>query len=96
EEGLRERGWLGEDGALTAAGAALHADVEARTDAVAEQPWTALGADAAARLADLLEPLAKAVLHTGLVPAGNPVGLTGALWASSPAAATADGDTTGA
>ncbi|MFB7600429.1 hypothetical protein [Streptomyces sp. NPDC056160] len=96
EAELRGRGWLGRDGALTPAGAAAHAEVEARTDAAAEQPWTALGRDASLRLADLLDPLARAVLHSGVIPAGNPVGLTGALWesvrqGSAPAAADAAG-----
>ncbi|MFF8595082.1 hypothetical protein ACF061_27260 [Streptomyces sp. NPDC015220] len=91
EADLRERGWLGEDGALTAAGAAVHVEVEARTDAAAGRPWAALGADRGARLAGLLEPLAKAVLGTGLIPAGNPVGLTGALWRSSPGVTAAPG-----
>ncbi|MEU6809982.1 hypothetical protein ABZ920_13470 [Streptomyces sp. NPDC046831] len=87
EAGLRERGWLGEDGTPTAAGSAVRAEIEARTDAAAEQPWAALGRERALRLAALLEPLATAVLDTGLIPPGNPVGLTGALWKASPAAA---------
>ncbi|MFJ3336268.1 hypothetical protein [Streptomyces sp. NPDC086766] len=94
EDRLRARGWLEEDGTLTAAGAAGHAEVEALTDAAAEQPWTALGADRSARLADLLEPLVTAVLGTGLIPSGNPVGLTGVRRASPPAG-TAGGTGTG-
>ncbi|MEV6839287.1 hypothetical protein AB0N17_33075 [Streptomyces sp. NPDC051133] len=73
---LRNHGLLAADGTLTPAGAALRAEVEALTDAAAEGPWTALGADRAARLAGLLEPLARAVEGSGLLPAGNPVGLT--------------------
>ncbi|MGV9345087.1 SCO6745 family protein [Streptomyces spiralis] len=95
EDDLRERGLLAGDGTLTAAGAAVHTEVEARTDAAARQPWSALGTDGGARLADLLEPLAKTVLHTGLIPAGNPVGLTGALWNASPAATGATGTGSG-
>ncbi|MFI1532886.1 SCO6745 family protein [Streptomyces anandii] len=87
EAGLRERGWLGEDGAPTPAGAAVRAEVEARTDAAAEQPWRALGAERAARLAALLEPLARRVLEAGLIPSGNPVGLTGGPWSASREAA---------
>ncbi|MFF0462555.1 SCO6745 family protein [Streptomyces mexicanus] len=94
---LRARGWLGEDGGLTAAGTAVRAEVEAATDAAAEQPWTALGADRAARLAGLLEPLAKAVLEAGLLPSGNPVGLTGDLWnATRPAVTSGTGRAGGA
>ncbi|WP_330341834.1 SCO6745 family protein [Streptomyces sp. NBC_00557] len=73
---LRERGLLAADGSLTPAGAAVRAEVEALTDAAAEGPWTVLGADRAARLAELLDPLARAVETSGLLPPGNPVGLT--------------------
>ncbi|MFJ8200764.1 hypothetical protein [Streptomyces sp. NPDC096152] len=94
EDRLRTRGWLEEDGTLTATGAAGHAEVEALTDAAAEQPWAALGADRSARLADLLDPLVAAVVGTGLLPSGNPVGLTGTRRSSSPAG-TAGGPGTG-
>lgn len=83
EAALRERGRLAGDGSLTPAGAALHAEVEAGTDAAAAQPWKAVGEAAAARLAALLEPLARTVLASGTVPSGNPVGLTGDLWKAS-------------
>ncbi|GGZ91795.1 SCO6745 family protein [Streptomyces echinoruber] len=83
ETELRERGRLDDEGRLTPAGAAVHTDVEAGTDAAAEQPWARLGRDATARLAGLLEPLARTVLKAGLIPAGNPVGLTGTLWNAS-------------
>lgn len=73
---LRERGLLAADGSLTAAGAAARGEVEALTDAAAEGPWTALGTERTARLAALLEPLAHMVGNSGLLPPGNPVGLT--------------------
>jgi hypothetical protein len=76
EARLRERGRIAEDGSLTPAGAALRAEVEALTDAAAEGPWAALGADRTARLAELLEPLTRTVEGAGLLPPGNPVGLT--------------------
>ncbi|MEU3842567.1 hypothetical protein AB0E88_21350 [Streptomyces sp. NPDC028635] len=82
EEELRVRGLLDPAGALTAEGTALREAVEARTDAAAHQPWQALGEDAALRLAALLEPLARRVVGSRLIPAGNPVGLTGRLWRS--------------
>lgn len=82
EEDLRSRGLLDAGGALTADGAALREAVEARTDAAAEQPWQVLGETASLRLAALLEPLARQVLATRLIPSGNPVGLTGDLWRS--------------
>ncbi|MEU6553529.1 hypothetical protein ABZ915_25095 [Streptomyces sp. NPDC046915] len=78
EAELREHGLLAADGTLTAAGAAEHEAVEARTDAAAERPWAVLGQDATERLARLLEPLATTVREAGLLPSGNPVGLTGA------------------
>jgi hypothetical protein len=80
---LRERGWIDEEGRLTGAGAAAHAQMEADTDAAALTPWQALGADATTRLAHLLEPLARRVLDSGIIPTGNPVGLTEGTWSST-------------
>ncbi|MFB6849798.1 hypothetical protein ACFCXS_33730 [Streptomyces sp. NPDC056373] len=77
---LRERGWIDEEGSLTRAGAAAHEQMEADTDAAAVTPWQTLGADGTARLAHLLEPLARRVLDSGIVPTGNPVGLTETTW----------------
>ncbi|MFD2415243.1 SCO6745 family protein [Amycolatopsis pigmentata] len=76
EAGLRGRGWIDQTGRLTEAGAAEHARIEEATDAAAEQPWRALGSDATNRLAELLAPLARDVVRAGLLPGGNPVGLT--------------------
>jgi hypothetical protein len=74
---LRERGWLDDEGRLTKAGTVVRDDIEAETDAAAAAPWTALGAARTARLAHLLEPLTRTVLDSGIMPAGNPVGLPG-------------------
>ncbi|MFE9112131.1 hypothetical protein ACFYN9_21230 [Streptomyces collinus] len=79
---LRERGWIDEEGHLTEAGAAAHEQLEADTDAAALTPWQALGAGATTRLAHLLEPLARSVLDSGIIPPGNPVGLTEGTWSS--------------
>ncbi|MFF7892324.1 hypothetical protein ACFZDI_10425 [Streptomyces sp. NPDC007907] len=79
---LCERGWIDEEGRLTKAGAAAHEQVEADTDAAAVTPWRTLGADGTTRLAHLLEPLARRVLDSGMVPTGNPVGLTESTWGS--------------
>ncbi|MGW2613737.1 SCO6745 family protein [Streptomyces sp. NPDC001500] len=79
---LTERGWLDGRGRLTAAGSAARERIEADTDAAAAAPWTALGPDATARLAHLLEPLARTVLDSGIVPDANPVGLTDGTWGS--------------
>ena len=72
---LVERGWLGETGELSAAGREARARIEDRTDAAAAAPWTGLGAEAAQRLEQLLRPLAAQVVESGVLPAGNPIGL---------------------
>ncbi|GGS09637.1 hypothetical protein GCM10010269_56030 [Streptomyces humidus] len=77
---LNGRGWLDGEGRLTPAGAAAHEQIEADTDAAAAVPWTTLGPAATARLAHLLEPLARTVLDSGIVPDANPVGLTSGTW----------------
>lgn len=77
EADLRERGWVDEAGQLTEEGVAEHARIEEATDIAAEQPWRALGTGATTRLAELLAPLTRDVLLSGMIPAGNPVGLTG-------------------
>jgi hypothetical protein len=73
--GLVERGLLDTDGRLTPAGAAEHEAIEEATDAAAEQPWDALGTAATARLLELLDPIAAAVLRSDLIPQLNPVGI---------------------
>ncbi|MFI1046337.1 hypothetical protein ACH4U3_10995 [Streptomyces griseoruber] len=80
---LGARGWLDEDGHLTKEGAAARDEIEADTDAAAAQPWDALGTEATARLADLLAPLARTVLDSGIVPPANPVGLTRGSWGTA-------------
>jgi hypothetical protein len=71
---LRADGVLTADGQLTDAGRRLHAEIEDTTDAAAATPWHAVGDAATARLADLLTPLAAAVLDSGTLPQPNPVG----------------------
>jgi len=75
EERLRERGWLDGDGNLTDAGRAGRAEVEARTDELAEEPWRALGPERTERLLELLTPMARAINDAGGVPVPNPVGV---------------------
>lgn len=60
EERLAARG-LWQDGALTEQGQALRDQLENRTDELAANPWTALGADSVLRLFDLLRPLVEAL-----------------------------------
>jgi hypothetical protein len=71
---LRQRGWLADDGRLSAAGAAARDDLEQRTDEAAAMPWRALGDDRTRRLAELLLPLAGAVLTAGYYRWPNPIG----------------------
>jgi hypothetical protein len=73
--GMRARGLLDEAGHLTDLGAAEHLAVEEATDRVSEQPWRALGPADSLRLRDLLDPLAHAVLDSGLIPDPHPAGL---------------------
>jgi len=75
EDRLRKRGWLDAGGALTDAGRAGRAEVEARTDSLAEEPWRALGPERTERLLELLSPMARAINDAGGVPVPNPVGV---------------------
>lgn len=69
------RGWLTDDGGLTEEGRRRKDDVEERTDAAAESPWTALGPSRTAELEALLIPLTATIVESGLIPAINPIGL---------------------
>ena len=57
---LAERGWIGEDATVTAAGRAAYDAVEAATDQAAARPWNPMGAVGLAEAADVLLPLAQA------------------------------------
>ncbi len=74
-EDLRARGWVDATGALTAAGADEHDEIERLTDRAAARPWAALGPERTAELAALLAPMATTVLAAGDVPVHGPVGL---------------------
>jgi hypothetical protein len=69
---LTERGWVGEDARLTAAGRAVHEAVEAATDQAAERPWKRMGAAGVTEVADVLLPLAQAC--AAALPEVIPVG----------------------
>lgn len=72
-ERLRERGLLrsGPDGdVLTDAGTALRRTLEARTDEAASAAWTSLGLDDTVRLGELVRPLTRAVVTSGVLPPG--------------------------
>jgi hypothetical protein len=70
---LAARGWLGEDGRVTPAGAAARQAVEDATDLAAARPWARLGPEATEELAALLAPIAAACATD--LPFPNPVGL---------------------
>ncbi|MCW2707573.1 MAG: hypothetical protein JWM22_1415 [Frankiales bacterium] len=71
---LERLGWV-EDGRLTVDGQRARADVEVVTDAAARKPWSALSPEEAERTAELLEPIARSVWASGVVPTTNPVGV---------------------
>jgi len=71
EDRLRDRGWLDADGALTAEGTAQRQQVEDRTDALAVEAWAGIGVEGATRLHELLGPMRRTVLGSGLLPGGR-------------------------
>ena len=64
-EGLRARGWLDAEDALTEAGLAHRTTVEDRTDALALEPWRHIGTDACDRLRAVARPWSRAVVEAG-------------------------------
>ncbi len=61
-----ERGWITPDPiALTEAGLALRAEIEAATDASMTGPMTALGEEGAVRLIELVKPLSRKIVESG-------------------------------
>jgi hypothetical protein len=72
-EALRERGWLSDDAQLTDAGRAIHDAVERRTETLAQAPYDAIGADATARLHELLTPLRDRIIELGGIPRAYPM-----------------------
>lgn len=75
EADLVERGIVGADGTVTAAGAALHAAVEARTDELALVPWARVNEDRAAAVTEALLPWARAIQGAAVIRQPNPMGL---------------------
>jgi hypothetical protein len=73
---LVERGWLDEDGTATERGHAGRDEVERMTDELAAPAYRALGAEQTERLAQLLMPVAMAVVKTGLLPRQSTLGLS--------------------
>jgi hypothetical protein len=70
---LADRGWVGADGQLTNAGQAAHDAAENATDWAAARPWSRLGPETTARIAEALLPLAQACAT--IVPYPSPIGV---------------------
>jgi hypothetical protein len=71
---LAGRGLVDADGLATDAGRRLRDEVERRTDELAAAPWRALG-PAVGRLAQLLAPVTRAVVASGMLPARSTLGI---------------------
>lgn len=85
-ESLRECGWIDEDGSLTEAGRAGRQRIEDDTDWRADLPWRRLGDERTQRLAELLYPVAQAVVDAGVLPMPNPIGVPAPVPPSTPVA----------
>lgn len=70
EQGLRDRGILDGEGALTAEGVAVRDRVEAATEAASRGPWDHLGPEKLARLEELGRDLTRRVVAAGAFPKG--------------------------
>jgi hypothetical protein len=68
--GLRERGLIDQDGALTEQGSRLRDRIEEVTNRAAVAPWIHLGTDKADRLHDLGRQLSRTAAAAGAFPAG--------------------------
>ena len=70
---LADRGLIGPDGELTAAGRETHAAAEGATDRAAGRPWARLGPAATKELAGVLTPIAQACAAG--IPYPSPIGV---------------------
>ncbi len=73
--GLDRRGLVGADGTVTEAGLALHRSIEQTTDDLAGSAYAPLTDAALDALYDALEPCARDIQTSGLLPFPNPMGL---------------------
>lgn len=71
---LARSGLIDADG-VTAAGRALRAEIEHRTDVGADAPWAVVGDAGTERLVDLTAPFVSAIVAGGGFLPGNPMGL---------------------
>jgi hypothetical protein len=63
------------DGTITAAGAALHDEIEAHTDDLALAAWARLGKDRTVAVEAALLPLARRIHAAAVIRQPNPMGL---------------------
>jgi len=75
EEQLAERGLVGDDGTLTAAGRELMDTIESTTDALSLSVLDVLSDDEVETLFQALTPIARAVVAAGDLPAMTPMNL---------------------
>ena len=68
EDRLRSRGWMDAGAGLTDDGRAAREDLEQDTARVSQAPWDELGPQDTRRLVELLAPLRRAVLDSGVLP----------------------------
>ncbi|ROR91286.1 SCO6745 family protein [Nocardioides aurantiacus] len=68
EDRLRARGWLDDAAALTDLGREQREDLETATDRAALAGWEALGLDDTVRLGELVAPVRRSVLDSGVLP----------------------------
>jgi len=72
---LRERGLVDADDAATDAGRDLRALVERATDAAARVLFAAAPRDAAQQIVEGLDPVAREIAASGMIPYPNPIGV---------------------
>jgi hypothetical protein len=72
---LASRGLVTHHGEFTAAGRELLAEIEHRTDELAERPYAALGDEGVVALVEALGPPARTIAASGEVMYPNPMGL---------------------
>ncbi|MCW2865961.1 MAG: hypothetical protein JWR20_149 [Marmoricola sp.] len=68
EDRLRSRGWTDGGAGLTDAGRAAREELEQETARISAGPWDELGPADTRRLVELLAPLRRAVLDSGVLP----------------------------
>ncbi len=73
--GLADRGLIREDGTVTGEGLALHRSLEATTDHLAEDAFASFEDAEVNALLAALEPPARVIQASGLLPFPNPMGL---------------------